>query len=272
MKMSTAKSLIKDIIWKVDTPLTRGAVRGACATGLLSPVYAAYYKVGSPREILAGPFAGMSYFPVSAGSAWLPKILGTYESELHGPVEEACRQSPDLVVDIGSAEGYYAVGLARMLPAVRVYCFDTDARANTCMMRNARMNGVEGRIVPGGFCTPERLEALLAVAESPLLICDCEGGETELLDLDRAPSLRRATVLVEVHDFFDSDKIGRLIRGRFAGSHDIERVPIVARKPEEMPAECLAKLTVAEAQAALSEARPPASGWLVLRPKGRAQG
>ena len=37
-----------------------------------------------PFKVLYGPFKGMTYpDSISIGSVWLPKVLGTYESELH---------------------------------------------------------------------------------------------------------------------------------------------------------------------------------------------
>jgi hypothetical protein len=42
-----------------------------------------------------------------------PNLLGTYERQLYPNLEEAARRS-ELAMDIGSAEGYFAVGRARM--------------------------------------------------------------------------------------------------------------------------------------------------------------
>src|SRR4051794_38235977 len=67
--------------------------------------------------VVGGPFEGMSYVGNSHGSAWCPKILGTYEREIRSAVDEiAAREFPN-IVNIGAAEGYYAVGLARRCPS-----------------------------------------------------------------------------------------------------------------------------------------------------------
>ena len=53
-----------------------------------------------------GPFKGMRYAAAqSVGSALLPKLLGSYESELHGALEEMFVRKYTTVVDIGCAEG-----------------------------------------------------------------------------------------------------------------------------------------------------------------------
>ncbi len=77
-------------------------------------------------RVRAGPFAGMRYVDTSVGSCFIPKLLGTYERELASKVEWICRQQPELVVDIGAAEGYYAIGLAMRIPAARVVAFELD--------------------------------------------------------------------------------------------------------------------------------------------------
>lgn len=69
-----------------------------------------YYICG--KRILAGPFRGMKYIENSHGSAYLPKILGSYEKELHKFIPRIVEEEYELILDIGAAEGYYAVGLS----------------------------------------------------------------------------------------------------------------------------------------------------------------
>src|SRR5947207_8629242 len=74
--------------------------------------------------IQAGPFAGMRYVAPATGRTILPKLLGSYETELHSIVEQVIAADHRVVINIGCAEGYYAVGLALRLPNSRVYAFD----------------------------------------------------------------------------------------------------------------------------------------------------
>src|SRR4051812_47884953 len=112
--MST-KQAIRHMLTRLPAPLDRwaeGSVMSFLALG--SPWHRAmrslYAKIGSPRHLVRqGPFAGMRYVPflhVSVPS----KIYGTYELELREVVDEISRSNADLLVNIGSAEGYYAVG------------------------------------------------------------------------------------------------------------------------------------------------------------------
>src|SRR5436853_482985 len=54
--------------------------------------------------VLSGPFGGMKYPGyTSYGSALYPKLLGTYESELHGALADLLTNPHDNIVDIGFA-------------------------------------------------------------------------------------------------------------------------------------------------------------------------
>src|SRR3989344_7241810 len=49
--------------------------------------------------VASGPFEGMKYVKDSVGSRLLPKLLGTYELELHPTIEKVCRESFDTIID-----------------------------------------------------------------------------------------------------------------------------------------------------------------------------
>ena len=62
-------------------------------------------------QVRQGPFTGMRYVHDSIGSAYLPKLLGSYERELAECVEAISRQQPELIVDIGPARDITQSGL-----------------------------------------------------------------------------------------------------------------------------------------------------------------
>jgi hypothetical protein len=68
--------------------------------------------------VMDGPFRGMILASETAGAAGdiTSKLLGTYEADLHGVLEKAVGRAPRLVINVGCGEGYYAIGLARLLP------------------------------------------------------------------------------------------------------------------------------------------------------------
>ncbi len=216
----------------------------------------------SGLEVVQGPFVGMHYIPgLERTGALVAKLLGAYERELHAAVHEIVEGSASHLVDVGSAEGYYAVGFARRMPATTVYAYDIDAGSREACARLAVLNDVGSRVVIRGACTPTDL------ADFPqtgvVLLSDCEGYERTLLDPDAAPVLRHWTILVELHDVVDAS-ISRTIRSRFAGTHAIELISGETRNPDEYPE--LRSFSPRERTAVLNENRPELMTWAFMRP------
>ncbi len=172
-------------------------------------------------KVLGGPFQGMQFVRQVSEGCCVPKLLGCYEEELHPYVEQAIARDYPRVLNIGVAEGYYAVGLARRLPRAEVFAFDIDQNAQRTCAAVARENGVEGRVHVGGLFRGEDFERY--AGQRTLLVCDIEGAERELLDPERYPALQRMDVIVELHDCLVPG-LSRQITQRFSSSHDITLV------------------------------------------------
>lgn len=70
------------------------------------------------------------------------KLLGTYEREVNQCIEQACALNFPLIVDIGAAEAYYAVGLAGRNPDARVIAFETEKRRKAALRQMKQLNQV----------------------------------------------------------------------------------------------------------------------------------
>jgi hypothetical protein len=215
--------------------------------------------------VQAGPFAGMVYPPdvVGTDGVFVPKLLGCYEIECDPFVEELSTRSYYQVINIGAAEGYYAVGLARRIPAVKVIAFETLAKSRELCAELARMNGVEGQIEVRGFCDPKSLAGILESDTSrnkrTLIVCDCEGAELDLLRPEVIPSLAAADLLVELHDTVNPE-ISHTISARFAPTHRLEMAGSCDRDPDAYPA--LSELSAEDRAFLLSEHRKDQMAWL----------
>ena len=214
--------------------------------------------------VQAGPFEGMRYVDGAAGSSFVPKLVGSYEAELHPILERVLASRYDVVVDIGAAEGYYAVGLALRLPSpLRVYAFDSNRRARGLLKEMARVNGVKDLVVIGGTCSTVDLEACLRTGARALVVSDCEGYELELLRLDVVPALRRAELIVELHDHF-APGTSATVLGRFRATHEVTLVATTRRDANAYPS--VAFLDAAQQRVALNEFRNGRQEWAFLTP------
>ena len=211
-----------------------------------------------------GPFAGMKYIPDAHGSRLVPKLVGSYELELHDAIAEILADPPSVVVDVGCAEGYYAVGFASALPEATVYAYDIAPGAREMCAKLGALNGIGEKLVIQGRCDCKELESL--PLNHAFVICDCEGYELELLRPDKVPSLKHARLLVELHDF-SVPGITAELQLRFESTHRMKLIDIQERDPEAY--ESLSDLSPAMKALALFERETdttPPQQWAYLVP------
>ncbi len=211
-------------------------------------------------KILAGPFAGMSFVRNVAEGCCVPKLLGCYEEELHPYVERAIADNYERVLNIGVAEGYYAVGLARRMPSARIFAFDIDPQAQRTCAALAAENQVTERVEVGGIFRGE--DFARHEHERCLVICDIEGAERELLDPRKYPALAGMDVIVELHDCVDP-QLSTAIPARFAATHDVTLVRQAGRSAP-LPA-VFQQLSHLDQLLAVWEWRSGPTPWAVMR-------
>jgi hypothetical protein len=187
------------------------------------------------NRVAGGPFKGLEYVTKAYGSQLFPKLLGTYEKELHPIIERIFGRTYEKFINIGAGEGYYAVGGAIRMPSTQVVCFEMHRASRLLLKKMAKKNRVFDRIHLIGCCTPKLLSQVLPPARDThiLIICDVEGDETELLQPLTVPGLSGADILVEVH----SDSISKELRSRFEVSHSIMSIKSKLRTPKDWPNE-----------------------------------
>jgi hypothetical protein len=188
------------------------------------------------RRVASGPFAGMKYLRESFGSAYLPKLLGTYEKELWGPWKRlAAACCGGTMVNIGSAEGYYAVGALYSGAFARVVCYEKDARARDLLAKMAQLNGVHHALEMHDHCDPIVLHRSLQLINGPVaIVCDVEGYEDVLLDPKTIGELARCHLLIESHEA-RCPGVKERLRQRFHRTHQIEFIPVAKRTPLDLP-------------------------------------
>ena len=212
-----------------------------------------------------GPFQGMRYPAAeSHGSMLLPKLLGSYESELHPVLQTLFANDYSAIVDIGCAEGYYAVGLGQRFPRASVYAFDTSAKARELCAAMAKLNGVERRIHMGSFCTDAALRAI-SLGRRALIVSDCEGYEKVLFNKELACFLANHDLIIEAHDFIDIE-ISPSLRNIFSETHQVESIASMddIEKAHTYQYPELGPYSASERHAILSERRPGIMRWLVM--------
>lgn len=222
-------------------------------------------RLAGELVVLHGPFTGMKYPGAkAAGSAFIPKLLGSYERELHPILERLLAKSYAELVDVGCAEGYYAVGCALRIPSCRITAYDLDAEARRLCTAMAALNGVTDRVRVETFCNAETLQAFRPAGKS-LIICDCEAYEKQLFTPAVREALRGHDLLIEMHDFLDLS-ISSYLMDLFKDSHQQTLVTSVddLQKARDYHYAELDGLSIAIRRQALAEDRPRIMEWLIL--------
>jgi hypothetical protein len=231
----------------------------------------AYIRRVAKNRVLSGPFAGLQLelSPVS-GRHLLGYLLGTQEMELCDIVERIVSRRYSTIVNIGAADGYYAIGLARRLPEATVVGFEALPEHHPPLKRAADANGVSRRFRLQGFCDVADLRHELHAACHPVLvIADIEGGEKHLLDPEKVEALRRVDMLIETHDALSPGCTNTLIE-RFGRTHMIEHIISRPRTLSDFPSAtlpALARLMPRMAVELMNERRKGGQDWLFLTTK-----
>lgn len=217
-------------------------------------------------EVLSGPFRGLRYTNKIVWGPITPKWVGTYEAELQDCMEEIIETGYATIIDVGAAEGYYAVGLAWKCPGTSVVAYDIDPIARRRQRELADINAVENLEIRK-YC--DHSELTKAIRGRALVISDIEGFEAELLDPVSAPVLKQADILVEIHPHKDLDAhdVESRILERFEETHRVVR--IVTRKRDLSalsPAdERLQKVDPEDLLRAMDECRNGPQSWLWMK-------
>lgn len=220
------------------------------------------HELFSDGVVRHGPFAGLRYAELtSVGSALYPKLLGSYESELHPWMAEICDAGYSEIIDVGCAEGYYAVGLALRVPQATIYAYDLWEGAQQLCADFARLNGVGDRVVVRSLFTADELTGI-PIRQRGLIVCDCEGGENDIFTPETASRFAAWDLLIETHDFLDITISTRLPE-LFRETHELRSILSVddIQKAKTYNYPELAGLDLATRRAILAEFRPGLMEW-----------
>ena len=216
-----------------------------------------------------GPFAGLK---IRLEATWgagdrAGMFLGLYKKEVFETVEEALRDRP-IFIDIGAADGYYAVGVLKAGLAKRSIAFEMNPKAHNSIRALAALNGVQDDLEIHSAAGAGSLASLsLESFDRCVVLCDIEGAEVDVLDDTALKLLSQAVIVIEVHGSGDLDEhaVEKLLRERAAPLFDIESFTTGSRSPLQISE--ISDLPEDDQWLICSEGRKYRQTWLVLRPK-----
>ncbi len=131
-------------------------------------------------RVLHGSFKGM-YYPRPRDEL-VARLLGRYEKEVEPWIIDAVASKPRRFIDIGTSDGYYAVGVKLAVPYIDVYGFELSRSARSQCWELARAN--DAKLILKTRATERSVRRV--VIPNSLVASDIEGAEVDIF----APELR----------------------------------------------------------------------------------
>ena len=229
----------------------------------LSKTFYDGFTLSFPYVVQDGPFQGMKYECHSIWSSYYPKLVGSYEFELQPIIRYLFQKSFDTVINVGAAEGYYAVGWALSCENSKIIAVDPLAAAQRELVSLAKQNNVQEQIAVKTWVSTTRLSAW--IKGKTLILMDCEGSEIGYLNPEQCKQLMNTDILVEIHDFDDHPDIGKQLAARFSPSHRINFIHQEERKHSNF--QIIAEYDLKSQNYLLDEQRPKSIYWIYFESK-----
>ncbi len=216
-----------------------------------------------------GPFTGLHL----DRETWWGKLdlgsqcLGLYEKEILNLIEATEAGQYRTFIDIGAADGYYAIGMLVSGKVGRTICFEQTEKGRSVIAENWKKNRSVGELTILGEANASSFATLNpADLENALVLVDIEGFEFELLTDEVLSLLKSSTVVIEIHHWMDNflDKYTTFLRhaDRY---FDVEVIERVERETSNLPE--LRDFTDDNRLLLTSERRPGVMRFLKLTPK-----
>jgi len=217
-----------------------------------------------------GPLSGLRLLTQATWGAGdrAGMLLGLYEQTVVTAISEALRDR-HIFIDIGAADGYYAVGLVNSGRARRSVAFDKSEKARRSTLLLAELNGVQDRVEIRGQADTDTLIAVMA-PDAPrdcVILCDAEGAELDIFDEAAFERLSGAVVVIEIHRSHGLDVAGveAELRRRSQSLFDARTLTYGPREPMELDE--ISDFAEDDQWLICSEGRGYRQSWLILSPK-----
>ncbi len=134
----------------------------------------------------------------------MPQILGSYEEHIIHLLKEFSGDRYSQFIDIGAADGFFAVGVVRSQIYSNSIAFEISEKGRETIKRCAKLNNVSTDVEVKGLADLESLHEAVSNKSSVVMI-DIEGGEYDLLSGEVLAVLKECCVICELHPWLIPD-------------------------------------------------------------------
>lgn len=157
----------------------------------------------SKGKVMYGPLKGlildkafMNWSKVDLGSI----LLGLYEQEV---VEELERISNyrKVFIDVGAADGIFAVGLLAGNIFDKSICFEIDDQAKRNILNLAKKNNLDHKITIYHEASVSKMQSINSINwNDACLLIDIEGDEFNFITNEMIQTVKGSSMIIEIHD------------------------------------------------------------------------
>ena len=221
------------------------------------------------HQVAYGTFKGMK---LSKNTYWskndiITHILGVYEKHVLKKIIEFSKKGNYPFIDIGAADGYFAIGMAFSETFKKIYAFEIDEEGRRSLNRNIENNLCKDKVVVDIEANFETLKEIVDKNKSAVILIDIEGSEFDLLDDNLLQLLSNCYIVCELHPTLSAngfEKQNMLINNAKA-FFDVSMIQRESYSPNKFSE--LNEFTDEERLIAFGEGRENNMNWLILEPK-----
>ena len=191
------------------------------------------------------------------------KILGLYEKQVVDWIALQPRRF-DLFVDIGAADGFYAIGLLKKNLVGSAITYEISMGDRAVCKSMSQLNSVTNQISIKDKAEKIDLIQVLSSNLHTLILVDIEGSEFDLIDAEVLETGKDKFFVIEIHARIGTKKFIEFFR-LCQTFHECE---VITGTKKDFPSDDFTNnLSDNERSLLMSEGRPYQMGWIVLSPK-----
>lgn len=195
------------------------------------------------------------------------KILGQYESHVLKQIVDLSKFYNHFV-DIGAADGYYAVGVLKSGIFDKSVCFEISEKGRKVIENNSIINGVRDKIDILGVATSNELYKILSETPPSVILCDVEGAEYNILSDEVLGASKQSSFIIETHKSHDPSEYNSLHDKLLLRASKYFNVALLKRENPDIYSFRELDLLSDDARLLIfSESRTHNMEWICLTPK-----
>lgn len=223
------------------------------------------------KVIQYGAFRGMRLSKISGWckAELASMLLGMYEREVVQYLANLPYRARENFVNVGAAEGYFAIGMLHAELSVRTICFELSETSRESMRDGSSLTRNGQNLTLFGLADENFLDKVEGVHgfeyDNSVFLIDVEGAELEILTDDGLRRMARANIVIETHAMMVSEQEQMEFEKLCSKYHRVSEIRTEGRNPGEFFE--LDSWPDNHRWAICSEGRPERGRWLVLSPK-----